>query len=292
MPPSSNFQSPTLRLRSGQASNYQTERGLREEIVRVGKLLYDRGLIVATDGNISARLDDRRILATPSGLCKGLMTIDQLIIVDLDGKRIGSSSPANRDLVPTSEMRMHLEAYKRRSDIRGVVHAHPPTVVAASIAGIDLSQCLIPEVIVMLGLIPTANYATPSSEENAQAIQELIVGHDAVILQRHGTLVVGSSPTDAYLKTETVDQMARVSMMLEVLGKSAPLPPDQVTKLIKQRQNLGLSRSADEGDFCEHCNVCHLPNQHLVGATPSGRPEISDQQIRDITLRVLRDLGK
>src|SRR5512143_869899 len=104
MTPTSNFQPLS--------SNFQTERQLREEIVRVGKLLYDRGLIVATDGNISARLDDRRVLATPSGLCKGLMTTDQLIIVDMDGKRIGATSPANRDLTPTSEMRMHLEAYK------------------------------------------------------------------------------------------------------------------------------------------------------------------------------------
>jgi L-fuculose-phosphate aldolase len=281
MTPISNFQPPT--------SNYQAERQLREEIVRVGKLLYDRGLIVATDGNISARLDDRRVLATPSGLCKGLMTVDQLIVVDMEGKRIGPTSPANRDLVPTSEMRMHLEAYKQRPDIRGVVHAHPPTVVAASIAGLDLTQCLIPEVIVMLGLIPTTNYATPSSEENAHAIRELIIGHDAIILQRHGTLVVGSSPTDAYLKTETVDQMARVSMMLEVLGKGQPLAPEQVSKLIIQRQKLGLSRSGDEGDFCEYCNVCHLPDQHIA---PLEKPIITDQQIREITLRVLRDLGK
>jgi L-fuculose-phosphate aldolase len=280
--PTSNFQPP--------ASNYQAERQLREEIVRVGKLLYDRGLIVATDGNISARLDDRRVLATPSGLCKGLMTVDQLIVVDMDGKRIGPTSLANRDLTPTSEMRMHLEAYKQRSDIRGVVHAHPPTVVAASIAGIGLTQCLIPEVIVMLGLIPTTNYATPSSEENAHAIRELIVGHDAIILQRHGTLVVGSSPTDAYLKTETVDQMARVSMMLEVLGKGQPLPPDQVSKLIAQREKLGLSRSGDEGDFCEHCGVCHLPDRHIDRSTFT--TSITDQQIREITLRVLRDLGK
>lgn len=281
MPPLSNSQHPS--------SNYQTERQLREEIVRIGKLLYDRGLIVATDGNISARLDDRRILATPSGLCKGLMTVDQLIIVDMDGKRIGPTTPANRDLTPTSEMRMHLEAYKRRPDVHAVVHAHPPTVVAASIAGLDLTQCLIPEVIVMLGLIPTTNYATPSSEENALAIQELITGHDAIILQRHGTLVVGQSPTDAFLKTETVDQMARVSMMLEVLGKGNALSPDQVSKLITQRQNLGLSRAGDEGDFCEYCNVCHLPNQHIA---PIERPAITDQQIREITLRVLRDLGK
>ncbi len=268
--------------------NFHTERLLRDEIVRVGQLLYDRGLIVATDGNISARLDENRVLATPSGLCKGLMTADQLIIVDLDGKRIGPTTLAARDLKPTSEMRMHLEAYRRRPDIRAAVHAHPPTVVAASIAGIDLAQCLIPETIVMLGIVPMTRYATPSSDENAQAIHDLIVGHDAIILQRHGTLVVGSSPIDAYLKTETVDQMARVAMMLAVLGKSNPLPAEQVEKLIGQRQALGFARSADEGDFCTHCGVCHLPGQHV---TPQSSA-FSEQQLRDITTRVMRELGR
>jgi L-fuculose-phosphate aldolase len=272
-------------------SNFQNERLLREEIIRVGKLLYDRGLIVSTDGNISARIDDRRVLATPTGLCKGLMTADQLIIVDMDGKRVGPTTPTNRDLKPTSEMRMHLEAYRRRPDIRGIVHAHPPTVVAASIAGLDLAQCLIPEVIVMLGVIPVTQYATPSSEENVHAIRELIVGHDAIILQRHGTLVVGNSPTDAYLKTETVDQMARVSMMLAVLGQGQPLSADQVAKLIAQRQALGLARAGDVSDFCAHCGVCRFPNQPAPAAsTTSTGP--TDQDIREITARVLRELGR
>ncbi|HEY4723237.1 MAG TPA: class II aldolase/adducin family protein, partial [Anaerolineae bacterium] len=218
-------------------------------------------------------------------LCKGLMTADQLIIVDLDGRRVGLATPANRDLKPTSEMRMHLEAYRRRPDIRGIVHAHPPTVVAASIAGLDLAQCLIPEVIVMLGVIPVTQYATPSSEENVHAIRELIVGHDAIILQRHGTLVVGNSPTDAYLKTETVDQMARVSMMLAVLGQGRPLSADQVAKLIAQRQALGLARAGDANDFCAHCGVCRFPNQ-LAPAGPT------DQDLREITARVLRELNR
>jgi L-fuculose-phosphate aldolase len=265
-------------------SNFQTERLLRDEIVRVGKLLYDRNLIVATDGNISARLDANRVVCTPSGLCKGLMTADQLIVVDLDGNRVGLPNAANRHLKPTSEMSMHLEAYRRRPDVMGIVHAHPPTVIAASIAGLDMAQCLIPEVIVTLGVIPTTQYATPSSEENAHAIRELITGHDAIILQRHGTLVVGGSPTDAYLKTETVDQMARVTLMLAVLGRSNTLPADQVGKLIEQRRALGLARADDNADFCAHCGVCHVSDQHL-GPTQA-------DQVSAITARVMRELGR
>ena len=142
------YQTTQVRLPT---ATFQTERLLRDEIVRVGKLLYDRNLIVATDGNISARLDANRVVCTPSGLCKGLMTADQLIVVDLDGNRVGLPNAANRHLKPTSEMRMHLEAYRRRPDVMGIVHAHPPTVIAASIAGLDMAQCLIPEVIVIIG---------------------------------------------------------------------------------------------------------------------------------------------
>lgn len=285
--PTPNFQSLTSNLQPP-ISHFQTERLLRDEIVRVGKLLYDRGLIVSTDGNISARLDARRIVCTPSGLCKGLMTVEQLIVIDLDGRRIGAVTPANRDLKPTSEMRMHLEAYRRRPDIRGIVHAHPPTVVAASIAGLDLAQCLIPEAIVLLGSVPTTAYATPSSEENVHAIRELIAGHDALILQRHGTLVVGSSPTDAYLKTETVDQLARVAMMLAVLGKGAPLAADQVTKLIEQRRALGLSRAGDAADFCRNCGVGCAPDRCPL---PHTSPP-DDRHIRAITARVLQELER
>ena len=257
---------------------------LRDEIVRVGKLLYDRNLIVGTDGNISARLDAKRVLCTPSGLCKGLMTADQLIVVDLDGNRVGLPNAANRHLKPTSEMRMHLEAYRRRPEVMGIVHAHPPSVIAASIAGLDMARCLIPEVIVTLGVIPTTQYATPSSEENVHAIRELIAGHDAIILQRHGTLVVGNSPTDAYLKTETVDQMARVTLMLAVLGKGNALPADQVGKLMEQRQALGLGRVDDQRDFCAHCGVCQTTDR--AGAASQA------DQLSAITARVLRELGR
>ncbi|HEY4690907.1 MAG TPA: class II aldolase/adducin family protein [Anaerolineae bacterium] len=264
---------------------FSTEQHLRREIVRAGKLLYDRGLIVATDGNVSARLDANRILATPSGLCKGFMEPEQLIVVDLDGKRVGPSNPANRHLQPTSEMRMHLEAYRRRADIGAVVHAHPPITVALSIAGIDLAQCLIPEVIVTLGIVPTTQYATPSSEENVRAVRDLIAGHDALVLQRHGTLTVGRDPLDAFLKTESVEQMSRIAFMTHLLGASPALPPEEVVKLIAQREALGLSRSADAGDFCTHCGVCHLPGQHV---DPARRNIDETAIVREVTQRILK----
>jgi len=270
-------------------TNAQKEKQLREEIVEVGRLLYDRGLIVATDGNISARLDSNAILITPSGLCKGRMTPDQLIIIDLDGRKIGPGTPANQHLKPTSETAMHLEAFKQRPDVLAVVHAHPPHAIALSIVGISLADCMLPEAIVFLGLTPTAPYSTPSSEENARAIRELITGHDALVLQRHGSLTVGDSPLKAYYRTETLEQIARITYMLHQLGGGQPLPAFQVEKLIKTRRDLGLSRAADEAEFCEICGVCHL-NGHHTGA-PSTLSTEADL-IQAIAARVLQELQK
>lgn len=240
-----------------------SEYALRREIVRIGRLMYERGLAVATEGNISARLSTDRILVTPSRVCKGMLEPDQLIVVNLEGERVGPVTSANRGLRPTSEMPMHLEAYRQRADIGAVVHAHPPTAIALSIAGISLAECLLPETIVFLGLVPTTAYATPASAENVRAIRELIVGHDAILLQRHGTLTVGRDPWDAFMKAEIVEHSARIALILRQLGGGPPLPPEEVQKLLAMRQALGLARPGEAGEFCAVCGVCHPTGQHV-----------------------------
>jgi L-fuculose-phosphate aldolase len=228
----------------------QNEQKLREDIVLIGKLMYEKGLIVGIDGNISARLNDGNILLTPSGLCKGMMTPEQLIVVDLEGQKVGAGTTANKNLMPTSETPMHLEAYKQRPDVMGVVHSHAPHAVALSIAGISLAECMIPETVVNLGLTPTLPYATPSSRENADAIREVIKGHDALIIERHGTLTVSAKdPMDAYFRTEMLEQAARVTVMFNMLGGGTPLPAYQVDKLLQIRREMGLLRAADEAEF-------------------------------------------
>jgi hypothetical protein len=157
---------------------------------------------------------------------------------------------------------MHLEAYQQRSDIKAVVHAHPPITIALTIAGVSLSTCLLPEVIVFLGLIPTSKYATPSSRENIAAIRELIRGHDAIVLQRHGSLTVGENPMQAFMRLETVEQNARIAFMLAQLGVRNPLRPEEVKKLLKQREAMGLSHPGEAGQFCDVCGVCHAGSNH------------------------------
>ena len=274
----------------GSYRDRRTEQVWREEIVRVCHLLHEKGYVTATDGNVSVRLSKNRILSTPSGFSKGFLASEQLVVTDLVGRRIPVHEPASRSLEPTSELLMHLEAYRQRPDINAVIHAHPPICVALSIAGISLAKCLLPEVVVTLGLIPTAEYATPSSIEGPQAIRDLIANHDALIIQRHGTLTVGKDPLDAYLKLEKVEHLAHVTLVLRQLGRETPLPPTEVAKLLRMRREKGLAREGEEEDFCTSCGVCDI----AVSRTPS-RPtsEYNEEElVRLVTHEVLKELGK
>ncbi len=227
------------------------EQMLREEICVIGRLMHQNQYIDGSAGNISARLDDDRVLATPSGLAKGFMTPDQLIIVDMDANRIDEPNDENRTLVPTSEILMHLECYRQREDIQGVVHAHPQTAVALTLVGYDFRRCIIPETVILLGLVPTTPYATPASAENRDAIRNLIAEHDAIMLAHHGSLTVASSVWDAYLRLETLEHSAKTLFMAAQLGGPRELPAHQVQKLLALRHRLGLERPGDPMRFAE-----------------------------------------
>lgn len=231
-----------------------SEQQLRDQLCHIGELMHRLGLIDGASGNITARLDDEngetRILATPSGLAKGFMQPEQLIVVNMNGERVDEPTSYNAHLRPTSELLMHLECYRQRPDVGGVVHAHPPTSVALTIAGYNFQQCLIPEMVVMLGMIPVAPYSTPASAENRDAIYHLIREHDAILLAHHGSLTVGATVWDAYLRLESLEHTAKMLYMVEMLGgaKSA-IPPEQVRKLLNMREQLGLTRPSDEERF-------------------------------------------
>ena len=227
-----------------------SEADLRALICRIGALMHQKGTIDGTAGNISARLDDGGILLTPSGLATGFLQPEQLIIVDLDGRRIDDPAAANAGLRPTSESAMHLECYRQRHDVNGVVHAHPPTAIALTLAGVDLGQCLIPEMVVLLGLVPTAPYSTPSSEENRIAITSLIREHDAIMLSNHGSLTVAKSLWDAYLLLESLEHGATIiHRALQISQKLNAIPPEQVGKLVDYREQFGLLRPGDRDRF-------------------------------------------
>lgn len=234
----------------------QAEESARHEIVRVCRLLWERGYVAATDGNLSVRLGPERILVTPSGLSKGFLTPDQLVLADLSGALLPAREQTAKGLKPSSEFRMHCEAYRQRSDIGAVVHAHPPITTAFTIAGIGLAQCVLPEVLLTLGSIPTTRYATPTSTQGPEVIRDLIGKYDALVLDRHGSLTVGRTAFDAYLKLEKVEHVAQVTLAARQLGNVQVLPPDEVRRLTAiRRRSLGLPAEY-EGEGCVGCGAC------------------------------------
>ncbi|MFP4323751.1 MAG: class II aldolase/adducin family protein [Anaerolineales bacterium] len=207
------------------------ETTLREQICEIGRQMHRFQFADGTSGNISARLPDGTILMTPSGLAKGFMYPEQLIIVDTDGNRLDEPTPANADLHPTSESLMHLEAYKKRPDVGGVIHAHPPHAVALTIAGLSPQTYTLPETLLLMGEVPVTPYATPASAENRDAITDLIEDHDAILLAYHGSLTVGADVWKAYMVLETLEHAAHIITLVHALGGGPDLPPEQLDKL-------------------------------------------------------------
>jgi L-fuculose-phosphate aldolase len=201
-----------------------TEEEIRQEVVRVCRMLHRKNYLAATDGNVSVRLGDR-LLVTPSGINKGLMEPEQLVTVDLTGKVLAGEGR------PTSELRMHLLAYELRPDVSAVVHAHLPYATACTLAGIDLLEPILPEVVITLGGIPTAPYATPGTEEVPAAIRDFLQEYDAILLFRHGAMTVGREVMDAYNKMETLEHTARIVLAARLQGPLPPLPEAEVEKL-------------------------------------------------------------
>lgn len=206
---------------------------LRCEVARVGRMLYDREYVAATDGNISVRLDDGNLLATPSGACKGMMRPDDLVVVDMDGKLTGRQSCKR---CVSSEIGMHLLIYRLRPDVKAIVHAHPPTATGFAAAGIPLDEPLIAEVVVTLKSIPLARYATPGTDDLQESLAPLVPEHDAILMANHGVVAYGSDLMRAYLNMEVVEHFAQIALVAHKLGPSNPLPTHEVAKLLSMRQ--------------------------------------------------------
>jgi L-fuculose-phosphate aldolase len=207
---------------------------LKKDICEVGKRVYNRGYVAANDGNISARLDDNRILCTPTGVSKGFLTEEMLAVCDLEGKQISGSVPIS------SEIRMHLEIYKMRNDIFSVVHAHPPTATGFAVAGIELTKCVLPEVIVSLGGVPLAEYGTPGGVDIVEPMRPLLKEYDAILMANHGVVTLGSHVMDAHFKMETVEHFAKIALVATQLGRVNSLTNNEVDDLLQLRNRFGI----------------------------------------------------
>jgi len=204
---------------------------LRKEIVYTNRVCVESGLIRSSDGNISIRLDDERILITPSGMHKKRMKAKNLVIVDQKGQLIEGKG----NLRPSSEIQMHLEAYRQRPDISAVLHAHPPYSTALTIAGIPFPTDIVPEVLALLGDVPAAPYATPGTQDLALSISDLIKTHNAILLSNHGSLTVGKTLEEALLSLERMELAAQLYYLAYNLGKVIPLPEAEIKRLNDMR---------------------------------------------------------
>jgi L-fuculose-phosphate aldolase len=223
------------------------ERAAREQIVQVMRRTWERGLLAAGDGNASVRLDARRIAITPSGVLKAQLRPEQIVVVDSRGRQLDGKGRA------TSELAMHLAVYQARPEVQAVLHAHPPTAIALSIAGVSLAECVLPEVIVSLGRIPTAPYATPGTLDVPASIEAVIRDHSALLLERHGALTCGRDLDEAYGRLEVIEHAARITHLARQLGPVPVLPPDEVARIRQAAASAGLIRTAPD---CSRCGVC------------------------------------
>lgn len=220
---------------------------LRREIVEFGRRVYEKDLAAGSDGNISARVMSDRLLITPSGCCLGELRAEELVYVDFNGNLLSGRGK------PSSELPMHIVAFKERPDVEAIIHAHPPIATAFTVAGLTLAQCVIPEIVLAFGCIPTAEYATPSSDEGPRVIRSLVKKHDALVLDRHGSLTLGKNLADAFRKLEKVEHCARVTLAARQLGRVKTLSEDEIRRLEEVRQQLGLGAGSS---LCNLCGAC------------------------------------
>jgi L-fuculose-phosphate aldolase len=246
------------------------EKTARQEICRVGQLMYERSYVVSSDGNISVRLDDGRIVATPTMTCKGRMTDDCLALTDSSGRPLTERKPS-------SELAMHLLIYGERADVKAVCHAHPPHGTAFAVAGLAIDQPILSEVILTLGCVPLAGYGTPSTEELSDAMRPLIKHHNALLMANHGAVAYGSDLWQAFDRLETLEHTARIAILSRILGGSKNLPVEAIEKLINVREAAGY---LGEGARCQACGYLHetrlaCPAGDRPAATGGAQPSVN-----------------
>jgi L-fuculose-phosphate aldolase len=208
----------------------------KKQIVEIGKRIWQRGYVASNDGNITVVLNDHALLTTPTGVSKGFMTTDMIIKCDMQGNVIAGNSKFK----PSSEVKMHLEVYKERPDIKSVVHAHPTYATSFAVAGIPLNKCVLPEAIIVIGAVPMAPYGLPSTMEIPDSIRPLIKNSDVILLQNHGALTLGSDLLNAYHKMETLEHTASIVWKAIQLGNVNVLPEYERDRLMTLRDKFNL----------------------------------------------------
>jgi len=258
---------------------------LRKQICEVGKRIYNRNMAAANDGNISVKLNDKEWLCTPTGVSKGFMTPDYICKVDSKGNVLH----ANGSYRPSSEIKMHMRVYEKRSDVNAVVHAHPAYATSFAIAGIPLTQPIMPEAVIFLGCVPIVEYGTPSTMEIPDNVEKYLEHYDSVLLESHGALTWGRDLQSAYHMMESTEFYAQLLYHAKVLGGPKELTGAQVKRLYELRKEFGIpGRHPAELCLNKKGSNCHNCSTSVGDTTSSSSKE---DMVKEITEKVIKALG-
>lgn len=221
-------------------AEYISKKKASKIILDIGQRMYVRNFVAANDGNISIRIGENAVLATPTGVSKGFMKKKWLVVTDLDGNVIEGERK------PSSELKMHLRAYRENPSLRCVCHAHPLFCTSFSISGEELSDPVLAEAIITLGCVPVVPYAELGSNEVPEAIAPYCNSHNGVILANHGAVTWDEDPYGAYYRLESMEYYAKISLITKyVLGKQNCLSESEIQRLIGMREKFGITRGGD-----------------------------------------------
>ncbi len=250
---------------------------LKKLMCDIGKRIYDRAMVAANDGNFSCKLDENTFLCTPTGVSKGFMTPDMICTVDAEG----NPKKSNGKYKPSSEIKMHMRIYKKRPDVNAVVHAHPQYATAYAIAGIPLTEKIMPEAVIFLGEVPIAKYGLPSTMEIPDNVEPLLDCYDAVLLENHGALAWGEDLMAAYFKMESLEFYASLAYKAKMLGGAKELPHDEVMRLYELRNSFQVPG--------RHPAQCQL-NPGNAAASKSTGGEGQAALIEEVVKRVISQM--
>jgi len=223
----------------------EKEKRLREAICQVARMMYDREMLGGPAGNISARLDEETILLTPSKPFKQMLQPDEIIRINMQGQKVGPHTFANRDMRPTSEVPMHMAVYRSRPDVGGCVHGHPRHCIALTAAGRTIRPHVMTESVLFLGNIGTADYATPTTQELGDNVEQVVAQCDCVLLPYHGAIVAGRDVFDACSKLEVLELCAQINTTIASFGEEKPLANEHIEDILRLRQEMGMARESD-----------------------------------------------
>jgi len=250
----------------------------RKLICEIGNLLYERSYVVSSDGNVSIRLDENTVLATPTMTCKGRMTEGDLALTDMEGKPLG-------DKRASSELAMHLLIYRERPDIKAVCHAHPPHGTAFAVAGLAIDKPILSEVILTLGCVPLTDYGTPSTDELTEAMKPFVKHHNALLMANHGAVAYGGDLWQAFDRLETLEHTAKIAILAKALGGAIDLPRDAIEKLVNIREKAGY---LTEDARCQACGYLHETevscslDKSAVGGLNGGKVSFTREELIDL----------